>query len=81
MTHDRVIGDEFYLTQEFLAQMLGVRRASVTVAAGMLQQAGLIRYHRGAVTIVDRAGLEDASCACYAIVRDTFERLLNTNTG
>jgi CRP-like cAMP-binding protein len=76
LTHDRVGSSEFPLTQEFLAQMLGVRRASVTVAAGMLQNAGFIRYRRGRVTIVDRDGLEEASCECYRIIRNEFDRLL-----
>jgi CRP-like cAMP-binding protein len=76
LTHDRVDGDTFLLTQEFLAQMLGVRRATVSVTAGALQAAGLISYSRGRITIVDRAGLEDASCDCYALVRDEVERLL-----
>ena len=76
LTHDRVGGDEFPLTQEFLAQMLGVRRASVTVAAGILQKAGFIRYFRGRVAIVDRDGLENASCECYRIIRTEFDRLL-----
>jgi DNA-binding GntR family transcriptional regulator len=75
-THDRVGGDSFMLTHEFLAAMLGVRRASVTVAAGMLQQAGLIRYSRGRVTIVDRDRLEEASCECYGVVRGQHARLL-----
>ena len=76
LMHDRVDGNEFSLTQEFLARMLGVRRASVTVAAGTLQNAGFIRYSRGQVTIVDREGLENASCACYRIMRTEFDRLL-----
>ena len=76
LTHDRVGSNEFPLTQEFLAQMLGVRRASVTVAAGVLQNAGFIRYLRGWVTIVDREGLENASCECYRIIRTEFDRLL-----
>jgi CRP-like cAMP-binding protein len=77
MTHDRVGADEFHLTQEFLAQMLGVRRPSVTVAAGLLQKAGLIRYQRGRIRIVDRASLENTACECYETVRQDFDRLLN----
>ena len=76
LTHDRVGDREFPLTQEFLAQMLGVRRASVTVAAGALQNAGLIRYSRGRVTILDREGLENAACECYGIIRSELDRLL-----
>ena len=76
MTQDRVGKDHFGLTQDFLAFMLGVRRASVTVAAGMLQRAGLIRYSRGRITIVDREGLEAASCECYAVVRQRYDDLL-----
>jgi CRP-like cAMP-binding protein len=81
LTHDRVDGDHFNLTHEYLAVMLGVRRASVTVAAGILAQAGLITYHRGHVEILDREGLEAAACACHGIVRDMFERLIGTPTG
>jgi CRP-like cAMP-binding protein len=69
MTEDRLLGDTLPLTQEFLAQMLGTRRSSVTVAAGTLQKAGMISYTRGSVTIVDRERLEDAACDCYAIVQ------------
>jgi len=76
MTHDRVEGDAFPLTHEFLAFMLGVRRAGVTVAMGMLQDANLVRYTRGRVQILDRAGLEGASCECYRVVRAHFDRLL-----
>ena len=68
MSQDRLGGDVVQLTQEFLAHMLGTRRASVTVAAGVLQKSGLIQYTRGAVTIVSRAKLEAASCECYAIM-------------
>jgi CRP-like cAMP-binding protein len=76
-THDRVEGDEFLLTQEFLADMLGVTRPSVSVAAGTLQAAGLITYRRGQVIILDRPGLEEASCECYAVVRSEYEKLLS----
>jgi CRP-like cAMP-binding protein len=76
MTHDRVGADDLPLTQEFLALMLGVRRASVTVVASALQHAGLIRYQRGRIAVLDRAGLEAASCDCYRMVRAEFDRLL-----
>jgi CRP-like cAMP-binding protein len=65
MSHDRVGVDEFAITHEFLAQMLGARRATVSLSAGALQAAGFIRYQRGRVTVVDRAGLEGAACECY----------------
>jgi hypothetical protein len=64
------------LTQQFVAQMLAVRRPSVTVAAGILQKAGLIRYRRGALAVVDRRRLEANSCECYEVVKKEFERLL-----
>lgn len=76
MTHDRVGQDQFPLTQEFMAQMLGVRRATVTEAAGRLQQADLITYRRGIITILDRPGLEAASCECYRIITAEHARLL-----
>lgn len=75
-THDRVEGDSFALTHEFLSQMLGVHRPTVTIAARMLQQAGLIRYTRGKIEIIDRPGLEAASCNCYRLIVDQYERLL-----
>jgi CRP-like cAMP-binding protein len=75
MAHDRVEGDEFPLTQQFLAQMLGVRRATVTVIAGALQKAGLIDYRRGRIRIVDRRGLEGAACECYDVVRRVMKRV------
>lgn len=76
MTHDRVDGDEFLLTQEFLAVMLGVRRSTVTVIAGALHKARLIDYSHRRIKIVDRSGLEAASCECYRVVHAQFQRLL-----
>jgi CRP-like cAMP-binding protein len=76
MSHDRSDGDTITLTQEYLSEMLGVCRSTVTLAAGALQRAGLIRYRRGAITILDRAGLEGVSCECYRVIRDYYERLL-----
>ena len=73
--HDRVAGDSYALTQEYLAMMLGVTRPSVSAAAAALQKAGLIRYSRGVITILDRVGLEAASCECYRIIEDEFVRL------
>jgi hypothetical protein len=76
MVHDQVGRDEFPLTQEFLAFMLGVRRQSVTMVAGALQNAGMIRYRRGSVTVVDRAMLEQAACECYATIRGYHDRVM-----
>jgi CRP-like cAMP-binding protein len=76
LAHDRVGKDHLSLTQEFVATMLGVRRAGVTVAAGTLQKAGLIRYNHGRITVLDRAGLEAASCECYRLCRNEHDRLL-----
>ncbi|MBW4565246.1 MAG: Crp/Fnr family transcriptional regulator [Mojavia pulchra JT2-VF2] len=73
---DLANSNELLLTQQFMSQMLGVRRSGVTVAANNLQQAGLIRYNRGKITILNRQGLEAASCSCYAIIKGEFARLL-----
>jgi CRP-like cAMP-binding protein len=73
---DRIDSDTVALTQEFLADMLGVQRTTVTAVAGALQAKGLIRYRRGVVDILDRAGLEATACECYDAVRKTYERLL-----
>ena len=79
MTQDRVGNAYFDLTQEFLSQMLGVRRASVSEVASTLQQEGLISYSRGEITVLNRQGLEARSCECYWIVRREFERSLGWN--
>lgn len=73
---DRIDGATISLTQEFLADMLGVQRTTVTAVAGSLQNKGLIRYRRGVVDILDRAGLEAMTCECYGAVRRSYERLL-----
>jgi len=75
MTHDRVHADEFTLSQEFLAMMLGSTRPTVSVVAGTLQAAGLISYRHGRITIANRSGLEEAACECYGSVRKNFDRL------
>jgi CRP-like cAMP-binding protein len=74
MTHDRVQGDDFYLTQEFLAGMLGVHRPTISLVAGAFQQAGMIRYNRGHMTILQREALEDTTCECYGIVKEQYKR-------
>jgi len=76
MTHDRAGLDTFPLTQEFLAHMLGVRRATVNLATGLLKKAGFIGYVRGKVTVIDRAGLESTSCACYKAIVRAYDSLL-----
>ncbi len=81
MTRDRVGEDEFSLTHEFLATMLGVRRATVTVAAGMLQQAGLIDYRRGHMRILDRERLEAAACEDYRLTNAIYDQLLPSADG
>jgi CRP-like cAMP-binding protein len=75
-THDRMSQDTLPLTHEFLAEMLGVQRSTVSLVTHSLQNAGLITQSRGAITVTDRSGLEDAACACYGIIRRKFARLL-----
>lgn len=75
MSQDRAHSKKFNVTQEFLAYMLGVRRVGITGAAGALQRAGLIEYHRGEITVIDRRGLEAAACSCYATDRDGYAKL------
>ena len=73
---DRVNSDKIALSHEYLAMMLGARRSGVTIAAASLQQAGFIRYARGKIVILDRKGLENAACECYAVAREQFQPLL-----
>ena len=73
---DRLHSNELVMTQELIANMLGVRREGVTEAAGNLQKDGLIRYRRGHITVLDRTGLEQRTCECYAVVKKEYERLL-----
>ena len=75
MTEDRAHSKSFHVTQEFLAYMLGVRRVGITAAAGIFQRAGLIEYHRGELTVLDRSGLEAAACSCFATDRDGYATL------
>ncbi len=74
---DRLSGDELLMTQELIANMLGVRREGVTEAAGKLQADGLIRYSRGRIKVLDRPGLEARVCECYQVVRQEDERLMS----
>jgi CRP-like cAMP-binding protein len=76
MSLDRLPGNELVMTQELIANMLGVRREGVTEAAGNVQKAGLITYHRGHIAVLDRAGLEARACECYTVVKKEFDRLL-----
>jgi len=80
MAHDRAEADELPLTQEFAAMMLGVHRPSITVTARILRRAGLIRYSGGRITVLDRAGLEAASCECYSVVQRRFEVLFGKSS-
>src|SRR6202142_1783988 len=76
LSMDRLRGNELVMTQELIANMLGVRREGVTEGALKLQKAGIIRYARGRITVLDRAGLETRSCECYAVVKKEYDRLL-----
>ncbi|HEX8721417.1 MAG TPA: Crp/Fnr family transcriptional regulator [Pyrinomonadaceae bacterium] len=76
LSHDRLDSDELVMTQELIANMLGVRREGVTAAAGRLQEQGLISYARGRIQVLDRRGLEVAVCECYKVVKDEYARLL-----
>jgi CRP-like cAMP-binding protein len=77
LTLDRVATPEMTVTQELIASMLGVRREGITTAAGNLQRAGLIRYRRGHIAVLDRSGLETRVCECYAVVKTELDRLLS----
>ena|SRR5688572_15442352 len=74
MAHDRVGADRFTLTQEFLGQMLGAQRPTVSITARGLQELGLIHYSRGTITVTDRLGLESAACTCYDVIVDDYAR-------
>lgn len=78
IAHDNALSDTFPLTHEFLAMMLGVQRAGVSIAANLLKRAGLVEYARGRVTVMDRAGLEDAACECYGTIRAELQKLFPT---
>ena len=80
MSLDRLKGSELVMTQELIANMLGVRREGVTESALKLQEAGLIRYTRGRISVLDRQGLEKRTCECYAVVKNEYERLLPNKT-
>jgi CRP-like cAMP-binding protein len=76
MSHDRAGQDDFYLTHEFLSELLGVRRQTVSITAGMLQEAGFIAYRRGLLHILDREGLEATSCECYGALKQLYNRIV-----
>ena len=75
-THDRVGKDEFPITHEFVSELLGIRRQTVSVVAGALQQAGFIIYRRGVLRVLDRKGLETVSCECYEASKELYSRIM-----
>ncbi len=77
MIHDRIEGNDLEITQEFIAQMLGVKRTGVSENAGKLQEQGLIEYARGRITILDRQGLETVTCECYQVIKEAYDNYLN----
>ena len=77
LVHDRLQSNQLPFTQEFLSMMIGSRRAALGLVAGTLQESGLIRYHRGEITILNRQGLEDTACECYRIMREELNRFLD----
>ncbi len=77
MTHDRAHADHFHLTHKFLAEMLGVQRSAITIAAGKMQRRKFISYVRGEIRVLDRKGLEAASCECYEAVMEDYRRLFH----
>lgn len=81
LSHDRLKSPDLYMTQELIANMLGVRREGVTASASKLQAAGLIEYHRGHITILERTGLEERTCECYKVVKNEYDRLLPEPAG
>jgi Mn-dependent DtxR family transcriptional regulator len=76
MIHDRVEMKQFPITQEFLAEMLGVRRQTISIIAGTLQKAGLITYRRGVVQILNRKGLEEGACECYQVMKTSYDLIM-----
>jgi Mn-dependent DtxR family transcriptional regulator len=79
MAHDRAGKDELALTHEFMSELLGVRRQTVSIIAGTLQRAGLISYRRGVLRVLDREGLEDGSCECYEVLKQLHNRIVGGN--
>ncbi len=81
MAHDRAGRDEFLITHEFLSELLGIRRQTISIVAGTLQRAGLICYRRGLLRVLDREGLEAASCECYGVMRQLYDPIVGNRKG